>query len=203
MSPAYVLEPTYDTLRRRLLTGVWPSGQRLEAVRLAKELSVSMTPVRDSLNRLAGERLVHSSPGEGYQVPLLDETELRGLIDWHHTLIGIVLAPRSATATPAELPEGHDGIGERTAILFTVIASTARSLELDWALGNATARLGPYRRHEETVLGDVPAELEQLEALVREGNQDGLARAIDHYHGRRHAVAAELVHAARSGGGTK
>ena len=200
MSPAYVLEPTYDTLRRRLLTGAWPSGQRLEAVRLAKELSVSMTPVRDSLNRLAGERLVHSSPGEGYQVPLLDETELRGLIDWHHMLIGFVLGPCSATTTPAELPEGHDGIGERTAILFSVIANMARSLELDWALGNAAARLGPYRRHEVMVLGDVPAELEQLELLVREGDQGELARAIDHYHGRRNAAAAELVHAARSGG---
>src|SRR3546814_2577536 len=77
MSPAYVLEPTYDTLRRRLFAGVWPSGQRLEAARLATELGVSMTPVRDSLNRLAGERLVHSSPGEGFQVPLLSETELR------------------------------------------------------------------------------------------------------------------------------
>ncbi|MGD9812804.1 MAG: GntR family transcriptional regulator, partial [Sphingobium sp.] len=76
MSPAHVLEPTYDTLRRRLLAGVWPSGQRLEAARLAKELGVSITPVRDSLNRLAGERLVHASRGEGYQVPLLDETEL-------------------------------------------------------------------------------------------------------------------------------
>ena len=54
MSPAYVLEPTYDTLRRRLFAGVWPSGQRLEAARLATELGVSMTPVRDSLNRLAG-----------------------------------------------------------------------------------------------------------------------------------------------------
>src|SRR3546814_12685064 len=67
-SDLYVLEPTYDTLRRRLFAGVWPSGQRLEAARLATELGVSMTPVRDSLNRLAGERLVHSSPGEGFQV---------------------------------------------------------------------------------------------------------------------------------------
>lgn len=203
MSPAHVLEPTYDTLRRRLLAGTWPAGQRLEAARLAKELNVSMTPVRDSLNRLAGERLVHSSPGEGYQVPLLDETELRGLIDWHRALIGIALGPRKSMATGVKLPEGHDGIGERTAILFTVIASTVRSLELDWALGNAAARLGPYRRHEEIVLGDVPAELEQVELLVREGDRDDLARAIDRYHGRRHATAAELVHAARSRGEAK
>src|SRR3546814_7069587 len=53
--------------------------QRLEAARLATELGVSMTPVRDSLNRLAGERLVHSSPGEGFQVPLLSETDRKSV----------------------------------------------------------------------------------------------------------------------------
>ncbi|HKX77521.1 MAG TPA: GntR family transcriptional regulator [Novosphingobium sp.] len=200
MSPAYVLEPTYDTLRRRLFAGVWPSGQRLEAARLATELGVSMTPVRDSLNRLAGERLVHSSPGEGFQVPLLGETELRGLIDWHRALIGIALGRRRAIAMPTDLPQGHDGIGERTAILFTAIASRAQSLELHWALGNAAARLGCYRRHEESVLDEAHSELAALEALLREGKRDGLARAIERYHDRRHAAAGDLVHAARYAG---
>src|SRR3546814_8619732 len=113
MSPAYVLEPTYDTLRRRLFAGVWPSGQRLEAARLATELGVSMTPVRDSLNRLAGERLVHSSPGEGFQVSLLNETELRALIDWHRALVGIALGRRRTITISRDLLQGHDGIGDR------------------------------------------------------------------------------------------
>ncbi|MGE4305051.1 MAG: GntR family transcriptional regulator [Novosphingobium sp.] len=200
MSPAYVLEPTYDTLRRRLFAGVWPSGQRLEAARLATELGVSMTPVRDSLNRLAGERLVHSSPGEGFHVPLLSETELRGLIDWHRALVGIALGRRRTITMPEDLPQGHDGIGERTAILFTAIASLAGSLELHWALGNAAARLGCYRRHEENVLDDAHAELAALEALVREGNRADLSLAIERYHDRRRAVAGDLVHAARYAG---
>jgi DNA-binding transcriptional MocR family regulator len=203
MSPAYVLEPTYDTLRRRLFAGVWPSGQRLEAARLATELGVSMTPVRDSLNRLAGERLVHSSPGEWFQVPLLSETELRGLIDWHHALIGIALGRWTAITPTTDLPQGHDGIGERTAILFAVIANAAGSLELHWALGNAAARLGCYRRHEETVLDESLSELAALEALVREGNRAGLAHAIERYHDRRRAVAGDLVHAARYAGSSE
>lgn len=203
MSPAYVLEPTYDTLRRRLFAGVWPSGQRLEAARLAKELGVSMTPVRDSLNRLAGERLVHSSPGEGFQVPMLSETELRGLIDWHRALIGVALGYRGAIAMPTDLPQGRDGIGERTAILFTAIASAGESLELHWALGNAAARLGCYRRHEESVLDEAHSELAALEGLVREGNQAGLVKAIERYHDRRRAVAGDLVHAARYAGSSE
>lgn len=105
-----------------------------------------MTPIRDSLNRLAGERLVHASRGEGYQVPLLDETEFRALLDWHAVLIGMALGAESANATATQVPKGHDGIGERTAVLFGAIASAAESLELDWALGNAAARLGRHRR---------------------------------------------------------
>lgn len=70
MSPAHVLEPTYDTLRRRLLMGAWPAGQRLEAARLAADLGVSITPVRDSLNRLTGERLIVSQPGDGFHVSI-------------------------------------------------------------------------------------------------------------------------------------
>src|SRR3546814_2646571 len=99
---------TSDTLRRRRFAGVWPSGQRLEAARLATELGVSMTPVRDSLNRLAGERLVHSSPGEGFQVPLLSETEPRALIDWHRALVGIALGRRRTLTISRAFPQGHE-----------------------------------------------------------------------------------------------
>ncbi len=48
------------------------------------------------------------------------------------------------------------------------------------------------------VLGDVLAELEELEALVKAGDQTRLARAIERYHDRRRAFAGELVHAART-----
>src|SRR3546814_20040117 len=98
-------------------------------------------------------------------------------------------------------PQVQDGTGEPTALLFTVIAGAAGSLELHWALGNAAARLGCYRRHEENVLDGAHAELAALEALVREGKRAGLARAIDRYHDRRHAVAGDLVRSEERRGG--
>ncbi|RYE93018.1 MAG: GntR family transcriptional regulator, partial [Oxalobacteraceae bacterium] len=49
MSPSHVLEPTYASIRHCLVSGFWPAGRRLEAARLAEELGVSITPVRDSL----------------------------------------------------------------------------------------------------------------------------------------------------------
>jgi len=73
MSPAHVFEPTYQGLKERLKTGLWPMGMRLETAKLADELGVSVTPVRDSLNRLVGERLVELWPGEGYRVARISE----------------------------------------------------------------------------------------------------------------------------------
>ena len=57
MSPAHVFEPTYEAIKRRLMGGIWPTGARIEAARFAYELGGSLTPVRDSLFRLDGERM--------------------------------------------------------------------------------------------------------------------------------------------------
>ena len=202
MSPAHVLEPTYDALRRRLLTGTWPSGQRLEAVRLADELGVSITPVRDALNRLVGERLVQSTPGDGFHGPRLDEAEFRTLLGWHHMLLVTALRGRGRLQL-IQIPRGHDGIGERTALLFGAIAAVAGSNELDWAMSNSAARLGPFRKHEEDTLPDVEQELDAIEQLARNAPREMMRRAIGHYHRRRIDRAAKLTSLARDGASTK
>lgn len=199
MSPAHVLEPTYDALRRRLLTGASPSGQRLEAVRLADEFGVSITPVRDALNRLVGERLVHSTPGDGFHVARFDETEFRTLLHWHHMLLFAALSHRRGPFPRIEVPQGHDGIGERTALLFGAIAATAGNSELDWAMSNAAARLGSFRRYEGAALGDVEHELDAIEQLVGGALRGTVRRAIDHYHRRRADRAAVIARLAREG----
>ncbi len=199
MSPAHVLEPTYDALRRRLLTGAWPSGQRLEAVRLADEFGVSITPVRDALNRLVGERLVYSTPGDGFHVPRFDETEFRTLLHWHHMLLFAALRHRRGPLPRIEVPQGHDGIGERTALLFGAIAATAGSSELDWAMSNAAARLGAFRRYEDAALGGVGDELDAIEQLAGGAPRGTVRRAIGHYHRRRADRAAVIARLARDG----
>src|SRR3546814_13644235 len=73
MSPAHVLEPTYQAIRKRLMEAAWPAGFRLDTARLAGELGVSTSPVRDSLNHLAGERMVDFEMGAGFYVPRTDK----------------------------------------------------------------------------------------------------------------------------------
>ena len=100
MSPAHVLEPTYRRLKRALMEGIWPGGAKLEAMRLAEDFGVSMTPVRDSLNQLVGEGLVDLTPGEGFRVPPLTEQRLRDLLDVNAVLLET--ANKSNWRLPAE-----------------------------------------------------------------------------------------------------
>lgn len=86
MSPVQAMERSYVTLKQMLREGHFAPGTRLEANRLAGDLGVSMTPVRDVLHRLAGERLVEASSGDGFHVAHFTEAALRDLYEWNSAL---------------------------------------------------------------------------------------------------------------------
>ena len=87
MSPAHVFEPTYEAIKRRLMTGEWASGTRIEAARLADDFGVSVTPVRDSLYRLNGERMVDFTPGEAREIPVFSALQIKyGRVSAEHFL---------------------------------------------------------------------------------------------------------------------
>lgn len=197
MSPAHVLEPTYDALRRRLIAGDWPGGHKLEAPRLADELGVSITPIRDALSRLTGERLVEFAAGEGFRVPRLDGGDLRTIFAWHHRLVMMAIRWRSGPFPAIDIPHGNDGVGERTALLFGAIASTARNFELTRAVAQVAARLNPYRQHEPALFPDVDEELSAIEQLIGEGGRAAVLTAIGHYHARRKTAADRMARLAR------
>jgi DNA-binding GntR family transcriptional regulator len=62
----------YEALRSRILTGELPPGAPLIQATLAKDLGVSMTPVREALRDLATEGLVTLLPHKGAAVTSLD-----------------------------------------------------------------------------------------------------------------------------------
>ena len=62
----------YEALRSRILTGELPPGAPLIQASLAKELGVSMTPIREALRDLTTEGLVTLLPRKGAQVTTLD-----------------------------------------------------------------------------------------------------------------------------------
>jgi DNA-binding GntR family transcriptional regulator len=74
-----VLDEAYDSLKRSIVEGAYRPGQRLRALRVAKELKVSRTPVKEALARLEQEGLVAREQDSGYIVRGLSVSEILNL----------------------------------------------------------------------------------------------------------------------------
>jgi DNA-binding GntR family transcriptional regulator len=65
----------YASLKSALLAGRFPPGERLVLREIADDLGISLTPVRDAVNRLVAERILErgsSGQGGGASVPVLE-----------------------------------------------------------------------------------------------------------------------------------
>lgn len=65
----------YGAIRNELLAGRFAPGRRLLLRELAADLGISLTPVRDAVNRLVAERVLErgsSGQGGGAAVPMMD-----------------------------------------------------------------------------------------------------------------------------------
>lgn len=190
MSPVQAMERSYVILKQMLRDGIFPPGVRLEANRLADELGVSMTPVRDVLHRLSGERLVDASSRDGFHVPRFTEAGLRDLYEWNSALL--VIAVRTTRIldeeTAAPLPRDVQADAEEVAALFARLCAGAPNHEIRGAIANASDRLHPFRILEHRVVQRVEGEFEELE--TRGPSQ---IHAIRRYHLRRMRAVAELL----------
>lgn len=194
MSPAHVFEPTYEAIKRRLMAGDWSSGTRIEAARLADDFGVSVTPVRDSLYRLNGERMVDFTPGEGFHVHRLTETEFRDLLELHLILLlaALATAPKgSATSVPADQP-----YPDRVADLFLAIAERSSNSEIVAGIAAIGDRLQLSRQFDAAILADVEAELEAIATAVADVEPQAQVRNLMlRYHERRAHEAASYARA--------
>lgn len=194
MSPAHVLEPTYETLKRRLIHGHWPGGFRLEATKIADSLGVSMTPVRDSLYRLTGEHMVDFLHGEGFRVPVMTEARLRDLFEFHNILVRLLMS----SSAPRDRPQmiAADDVAERTVSIFRHIANRSVNSEMNGTIATLSDRLYSAWSVETEIFPAVDDELSEIETvLVGSSTADALLRGLlSRYHDRR---IAEVVKYAR------
>lgn len=200
MSPAHVFEPTYEAIKRRLMTGAWPGGTRIEAARLADELGVSLTPVRDSLYRLNGERMVDFTPGEGFHVHSLAETEFRDLLELH--LILLLAALATAPNGPAAKVPADQPYPDRTSVLFLSLASRSANTEIIASIAAIGDRLHLTRHFDAAILADTDGELAALEAAIMEiAPQTPTRQLLLGYHERRAHEAATYARVLSGYGG--
>lgn len=81
MGPALRADVAYDTLKSQLMLGEIPLLTRLGEERLAAELGVSRTPVREALKRLHADGLLERHPEGGYRPVIPDVTVFRHLYE--------------------------------------------------------------------------------------------------------------------------
>jgi DNA-binding GntR family transcriptional regulator len=75
-------EDVYEALKALVMESVLAPGDRVNIDALARDMSVSPTPVREALARLESEGLVRKRPLVGYTVtPLLSRQEFTDLVD--------------------------------------------------------------------------------------------------------------------------
>ena len=193
MSPAHVLEPTYRRLKNALLEGRFRAGAKLEAMRLADDFGVSMTPVRDSLNQLVGEGLVDLTPGEGFRVPLLTEQALRDILQVNALLLEQAPDNDHKSLTIDEGSNVTQGAyADRLAHVFRDIAANSGNRFRVHLVERISDRLHPIRELEPEIWLGASHALEQIERTAQQGF-DGSNRAVRAYHQHIEALVPALV----------
>lgn len=86
VSSQLLREQAYLSIRRMVMLGEFPTGQRLGEEQLAEQLSVSRTPIREAFVRLHADRLLHRFADGGYYVAEIDLLDLRDLYELRLTL---------------------------------------------------------------------------------------------------------------------
>jgi DNA-binding GntR family transcriptional regulator len=113
-------EHVREWLRQAILSGRLPSGARLVQADIARELGVSITPVREALRDLANEQMIRLDAHRGGIVHELTDRELDEILDLRLLLEVEAMRRAAAQITPAQLDQAralHDEMqsADRTA----------------------------------------------------------------------------------------
>ena len=199
MSPGATFERVYLALKEQLMSGRFEPGRRLEPAVLCDELNASITPVRDALHRLVGERVVAAPRNDGFHTPLLTEASLRDLYRWSEDLLLLALKRTSEGPSRTDALRSPD-IAEDTAGLCGAIAAGSGSREQAAAMRSLNDRMHGIRRMESRVLPDARAELDLLWHAFLSGQRAELRHGLGGYHRRRIRAVAEIRTALGEGG---
>jgi DNA-binding GntR family transcriptional regulator len=197
MTPPGTFERVYAAIKQRLREGAYRPGARLEPASLSDELNASVTPVRDALHRLTGERLVDAPRHEGFRAPMMTETRLRQLYSWHLDLMMLALMKHRAPAsiesfvTQEELCKA--AIPERLKALFAALVRLTGNPEHLAAFEAVADRLEPVQRLEQTFLDRTETETAEILRAIRTGDRKLLRRSLVQYHRRREKIVPELL----------
>jgi DNA-binding GntR family transcriptional regulator len=202
MTPPGTFDRVYAAIKQRLREGTYRPGTRLEPAALSDDLNASVTPVRDALHRLTGERLVEAPRHEGFRAPMMTETLLRQLYAWHLDLLLLAVLKHRGDAVPGQAFDGGNSATpahKRQNAIFLTLAESTGNPEHAAVLEDLSQRLEPVQRFEEAFLDDTEAETNEILRSLRAGDRKALRTSLLRYHRRRIQIIPELLAKALQG----
>lgn len=195
-------------VRDLIMSGQVRHGEFLRLERIAEDLGISVTPVREALLSLRGEGFVQLEPRRGFMPAPLSRRDVQDLFDAQAYLAGELAARSAAHITDEELKrldemqvrletasKAHDsdGIEQANHRFHRVINLAARSPKYAWLL-QLVVRYAP-RRFYADIPGWSQASVDDhglVLAALRAGDADAARHAMQAHI--RHAGTLLVVH---------
>jgi DNA-binding GntR family transcriptional regulator len=180
--PANLAELAYTALEARLVTLHWPPGALLQEKDLAQAIGIGRTPVREAVQRLAGQGLLKILPRKGLLVAPVQRSELLQIIEVRRVLERLLVVKAAERASPQQ----RDTLAGLAAQFATVGEELDQYMRLDRALDAALgeACANPYLA---AALAPLHAHCRRFWFLRRE--RLDLARAVALHAGLADAAA--------------
>jgi DNA-binding GntR family transcriptional regulator len=101
-------ERAYSFVKERIENGSYTPGYRLVLGQIAKQLEISVVPVREAIRRLEAEGAVTFERNVGAQVAMVDEREYFYTMETLSLVEGMATALSAPHVTPLDLIEARD-----------------------------------------------------------------------------------------------
>lgn len=108
LAPTTQADYAHNAIRKAIITGVLRSGDRLVQADLARELAISITPVREALQRLKEEGLAASLPYRGMTVAELDVEAVNEIYAMRKLVEPILIRRTITSVTEADIARGRE-----------------------------------------------------------------------------------------------
>ena len=137
--PGLIRQEVYEHLKRDILEGRIPSGERLAEEVIAAQYGVSRTPIREAVQRLAQDGLVEVIPNKGARVRAVSAIEVAQTYTVREALEGLAARLAAEHRTTLDLAQMRSSLKQLEAQAENAyMAQVAADLEFHASIANAS-----------------------------------------------------------------
>ncbi len=119
-------DDVYDQILSAIVTGQIRPGDRLIQEKIAAEINISRTPVREALLRLEREGILEMSGRQGFSIRQISENEIRDLYGAREAIEGYAAYWLAANRTPERIAAVAEKVAAERAVADPDVAAEFR-----------------------------------------------------------------------------